>query len=152
MPTIFHQLILKFLCWQLDAFVAAGKLGTVVFASYKVRVRPGKYREPDLLFIKSRNRSGIGKDFCTKADLAMEIVSESNRHHDLVTKRDEYARAGIPEYWIVDPEEETITIFVLKAEAEDLRGARHVPKGRAGRIEVLTGFGVDVTEALTQKP
>ena len=37
-PTIYHQLILKFLCLELDAFVKAGKLGIVVTSVYKVRV------------------------------------------------------------------------------------------------------------------
>lgn len=112
--TIFHQLILGFLYRQLHAFVAAGKLGTVVFAAYKMRVGPGRDREPDILFISRANSKGIGKDFCTRADLVMEIVSEYNRRHDLVTKRKEYARAGIPEYWIIDPEEQTITVHVLR--------------------------------------
>jgi Uma2 family endonuclease len=152
MPTIFHQLILSFLLRQLHDFVAAGKLGTAVPAGYKVWVRPGGYREPDILFISNKHRSGIGKDFCMKADLVMEIVSESNRCHDLVTKRDEYARAGIPEYWIVDPEEGTITVFVLKPRRKTYVEHGTYGKGERAVSKLLPGFGVDVTTALTQKP
>ncbi len=152
MPTIFHQLILLFLCRQLDDFVAARNLGTVVPAGYKVRIGTGKYREPDVLFIKSEHHSGIGKDFCTKADLVMEIVSESNRRHDLVTKRDEYARAGIPEYWIVDPEQETITVFVLKPRRKTYVEHGTFRKGQRAASKLLPGFTVDVTAAITQKP
>ena len=152
MPTIFHQLILGFLYRQLDAFVAAGRLGTVVLAPYRVRVGRGKHREPDVLFIKSEHRSGIGKDFCTKADLVMEIVSESNRCHDLVTKRDEYARAGIPEYWIVEPEQETITVFVLKPRPKTYVEHGVFRKGQRAASKLLPGFTVDVTAAITQKP
>ena len=133
-------------------FVAARKLGTVVSAGYKVRVRPGQYREPDVLFISREHRSGIGKEFCTKADLVMEIVSEHNRRHDLVTKWDEYARAGISEYWIVDPEEETITIFVLKPRRKTYIEHGTFRKGERAASKVLPGFGVDVAEALEQKP
>jgi Uma2 family endonuclease len=152
MPTIFHQLILGFLYRQLDAFVAAGGLGTVVFAGYKVRIRPGKYREPDILFIKGEHKSAIGKDWCTTADLVLEIVSEHNRRHDLVIKRDEFARARIPEYWIVDPEEETITVFVLKPRRKTYveHGVFH--KGERATSRLLSGFGVDVTETLGQRP
>jgi Uma2 family endonuclease len=152
MPTIFHQLISSFLSRQLDAFVAAGELGTVVFAAYKVRVRAGGYRELDILFISPEHRSAIGKDFCTKADLVMEIVSESNRRHDLVIKRDEYAQAGIPEYWIVDPEEESITIFVLRPRRKTYVEHRTFRKGELAASKVLPGFGVDVAVTLDQKP
>ncbi len=152
MPTIFHQLILGFLFRQLHAFVADGKRGTVVTAGYKVQVRTGKYREPDILYISSEHRSGIGKEFCTKADLVIEIVSEFNRRHDLVTKRDEYARAGIPEYWIVDPDEETITIFVLKSRRKSYAEHGNFRKGDATASRVLPGFSVDVTETFNQQP
>jgi Uma2 family endonuclease len=152
MPTISHQLILRFLDRQLDDFVVAGKLGIALPAGYRVRIRPGKYREPDILFISREHASAIGKDWCTKADLVMEIVSEHNRRHDLVTKRDEYARAGIPEYWIVDPEEETITIFVLKPRRKTYveHGVFH--KGERATSKRLPGFSVDVTETISQKP
>jgi Uma2 family endonuclease len=152
MPTIFHQLILGFLFRQLHAYVADGEPGTVVPAGYKVRIRTDKYREPDILYISSKHRSGIGKDFCTKADLVIEIVSEYNRRHDLVTKRDEYARAGIPEYWIVDPEEETITIFVLKPRRKSYVEHGTFQKGERAASKLLPGFGVDVTETINQKP
>jgi Uma2 family endonuclease len=152
MPTIFHQLILKFLCWELDAFVAPRRLGTVVFAAYKVRIRSGKYREPDILFIKSEHKSGIGKDWCTKADLVIEIVSESNRRHDLGTKREEYARAAIPEYWIIDPEEGTITVLTLKRREKRYVEHGTFHKGERATSKLLAGFGVDVTTALTQRP
>ena len=83
--------------------------------------------------MRSEHADRIGKDFWERPDLVIEIVSENNRRHDLVTKRDEYARAGIPEYWIVDPEEETITVLVLKPRRKTYvehgtfaKGMRHV--------------------------
>src|SRR5207302_1111809 len=94
MPTIYHQLILLFLFRQLDALVTARKMGIVVTSGYKVQVRRGKYREPDILFIKADHMSGIGKQYCKKVDLVMEVVSEKNRLHDIDKKREEYAQAG----------------------------------------------------------
>jgi Uma2 family endonuclease len=44
-------------------------------------------------------------------DLVFEVLSPSNRKHDRVRKRRFYARNGIPEYWIVDPEEHTIEVL-----------------------------------------
>ncbi|MHB1561319.1 MAG: Uma2 family endonuclease, partial [Isosphaeraceae bacterium] len=148
MPTIFHQLILKYLCWELDCSVKARRLGTVVPAPYKVRIRPGKHREPDILFISFEHSAVIGEDFCTRADLVMEVVSANNRRHDLVTKRDEYAQAGILEYWIVDPEEATITVFVLRPRRKTYVEHGRFAKGQRATSQVLPGFEVDVTVAL----
>jgi Uma2 family endonuclease len=50
-------------------------------------------------------------------DLLVEVLSPSNRGHDLLTKRALYARAGVREYWLVDPEERTIEILALDRDA-----------------------------------
>ncbi len=152
MPTIYHQLIMQFLYNELDAFVKAKKLGIVVISGYKAQVRRGKYREPDVLFIKAEHMSDIGKQYSKKVDLAIEVVSEENREHDLETKRDEYAQAGIPEYWIVNPEEETITVLVLKSRQKTYTVLGRFVKGARARSKLLQGFSLDVTTAVTQKP
>jgi Uma2 family endonuclease len=152
MPTIYHQLIMQFLYEELKAFVKARRLGIVVISGYKARVQRRKYREPDILFISAEHMSGIGKQYCKKADLVMEVVSEENRPHDIKKKRGEYARAGIPEYWIVDPEEETITVLVLKPRKKTYAEHGVFAKGDRATSQLLPGFGVDVTTAVTQKP
>src|SRR4051812_32636634 len=50
MPTMSHQLIVQYLCNLLLAFAAPRKLGTPLFAPLRVRLRKGKYREPDVVF------------------------------------------------------------------------------------------------------
>jgi Uma2 family endonuclease len=82
----------------------------------------------------------------------MEVVSERNRRRDLVKKRREYALAGIPEYWIVDPQKETITVLVKKAKEERYTVYGRFPKGTQAASKLLRGFTVDVTEAISQKP
>ena len=76
----------------------------------------------------------------------MEVVSGSpaDRDRDLVRKRRDYALAGIPEYWIVDPQEEVI--YVLR-----LEGKEYVEHGRftAGDVTtsaLLPGFTVPVDD------
>jgi Uma2 family endonuclease len=152
MPTIFHQLILQFLYKQLDAFVVANNLGIVVSSGYKVRLRARKYREPAILFIKGANRSRIKKQYCERADLAIEVVSEGNRDHDIDTKRVEYAKAGIPEYWIVDPEEGTITVLVRKVRERTYDAHGVFRKGDKASSKCLPGFVIDVSTALSQRP
>jgi Uma2 family endonuclease len=83
---------------------------------------------------------------------AIEVVSGENRAHDIDTKRLEYARAGIPEYWIVDAEQGTITVLVLKARVRtyDVHGVFRM--GEKASSKGLSGFDIDVTTALSQRP
>jgi Uma2 family endonuclease len=151
MPTVEHQMILAFLYKALDAWVVARSLGIVLFAPLSVRIREGKLREPDVIFMNTEGARRAGNNYWERPDLVMEVVSERNRRHDLVTKRGEYAEAGIPEYWIVDPEEETITVFVLRPRRKTYVAHGVFRKGEQASSKVLPGFAVDVTAALTQK-
>ena len=74
----------------------------------------------------------------------VEVVSPDDPDRDLVEKRTDYAEAGIPEYWIADPRDETLTVLVLHGEA-------YVEHGRYGRGEtaasvLLEGFAAEVSE------
>jgi Uma2 family endonuclease len=73
----------------------------------------------------------------------MEVVSESprDRHRDLITKRHEYARAGVLEYWTVDPCEHKITVLSLEKDVFRLAG-EFGPSELAQSI-LLPGFSVD---------
>jgi len=152
MPTTMHQRILAFLYNALNGWVTAHQLGEVLFAALKVRIRNRKYREPDLLFMRSEHAARVGNQYWERPDLVMEIVSEKNRRHDLETKRDEYGQAGIPEYWIVDPEEETITVLVLKSRRKTYTVHGTFAKGTRAASKLLPGFSVDVTAALSPRP
>jgi Uma2 family endonuclease len=86
--------------------------------------------------------SRMGEAFWDGADLVIEVVSPDDRRRDLETKRREYAQAAIPEYWIVDPETQRITVLTLA-------GAEYAVHGEFGAGEqatsvLLPGFGVDV--------
>src|SRR3954452_1445040 len=122
MPTTSHQLIVAYLYRALLAFVTAQELGTVLFAPLRVRLWPGKFREPDLVFLHIQHADRIGELFWDGADLVMEVVSDDDRRRDLETKRREYAEAGIPEYWIVDPTEKRITVLTLEGRSYAVHG------------------------------
>jgi Uma2 family endonuclease len=69
-------------------------------------------------------------------DLLIEVLSPSNRGHDLLTKRALYARAGVREYWIVDPDARTVEILALDRDAFHL--AASVP-GHETPVSPLVG-------------
>jgi Uma2 family endonuclease len=151
MPTTSHQMVVAYLYGLLLAFSDAGDLGTVLFAPVRLRLWRRKFREPDLVFLSKENVGKIREQFWTGADLVMEVVSsgEEARARDLVVKRREYARAGIREYWIVDPEEETITVLRLAGKRYVVHG--EFAKGESAVSHLLPGFTADVSEVLKRK-
>jgi len=143
MPTLSHQFIVRFLFRLLDAFVCTRKLGQVAFAPCPIHLGPRNYREPDLFFLRS-DRSVNRKGQPVGMDLGLEVVSPGteNRQRDLEDKRAAYARAGVTEYWIVDPQEATITVLTLDVAAYREHGVFR-PGSQATSV-LLPGFAVDV--------
>ena len=144
MPTILHQRIVRFLFLALHRFVADHSAGEVLFAPLPVRLWPEKFREPDLVYVREDRKEYRGRP--EGADLLVEVVSEGdeNRRRDLEIKRSEYARAGIGEYWIVDPEERQIV--VLSLEGDTYREHGRFALGDSAMSLLLSGFEVAVSE------
>ena len=111
-PTVMHQAILQFLNRLFDAYLEL-RGGFVLFAGLRVRIREGKFREPDLAVLLDRSDPRNQDRFWLGADLMVEVVSPDDPTRDLITKRADYAAAGISEYWIVNPRFETITVLTL---------------------------------------
>ncbi len=101
MPTKYHQAISKLLFLALLAMVQRTG-GDVFYAPPRVQVRPGKFREPDLLLVLDKDDSRAQDQFWLGADLVMEIVSPNKPERDTKEKLLDYAEAGIPDYWIVN--------------------------------------------------
>jgi Uma2 family endonuclease len=142
MPTVEHQRILLFLVDLLRAFVTPRKLGEVIIAAYRVRVGNRRFREPDIVFMLQSKLARLGSQFAEGADLVVEVVSEDDPDRDLIVKREEYAQAGIAEYWIVDPRTRTITVLRL----ENGEYATHSDAAETGQVRsaLLDGFTADV--------
>jgi Uma2 family endonuclease len=145
-PTSSHQRILLFLFTQLHAFVSSKKFGEVLCAALRVRIRPGKFREPDLVFMREEHRNRIGEEFWDGADLVMEVVSKDaeSRKRDLVQKPLDYAEGNIPEYWIVDQHEGRITVLSLRGQTYEEHGA--FTRGEFATSKLLAGFAVSVAD------
>lgn len=148
MPTMTHQWIIIFLLEQLKAF-AYPKLGLVMFTGLRVRLWPGKIRDPDVAFMLKANRHRAQEKVWEGADLVMEVVSPDpeSRRRDLKEKRAEYARAGISEYWIVDPKLKQITVLRLRGKKYEVFG--EYKKGQTAESYLLPGFSVDMDAAFT---
>jgi Uma2 family endonuclease len=150
MPDSIHQAIVLIVTNLLMAYSKQqGDVGARTKRSpFKVLLNETKFREPDVCYMRGVNAHRRNKKFWIGADLVVEVISESNRDHDKQTKVTDYAAAAIPEYWIIDPEQNTVDIFRL---AE----GRWVPHGKFGSGTIatsplLTGFSIEVAELFRQ--
>ncbi len=111
-----HQHVLFALGARLRTFaLAAGH--ECLLAPMDVTLFEHTVLQPDLLLI-ARDRRGIARERIEGApDLVVEILSPSSARRDRLVKLALYARGGVPEYWIVDPEAQTIDFLVLRADA-----------------------------------
>ena len=143
MPTRGHQAISRhlLLVW-LPIVQAIG--GELFFAPLRLRVREGKFREPDLLLLRDAEDPRNQNDYWRGADLVAEVVSPDDPERDTHEKRLDYAEAQIPEYWIVNPLDETITVLSLRGETYAEHGIYR--RGERAESALLEGLAADVDE------
>ena len=142
MPTSTHQAVLALLYDLFRAYLKP-RSGVVMFAALRLRIRAGKFREPDLLLLRDRADRRYQDRFWLGADLVVEVVSPDNPDRDLVEKRVDYAEAGIAEYWIADPRDETIRVLTLRDGAYVEHGV--FLRGNVATSPLLAGFAADVS-------
>lgn len=148
MPTQEHQDISQFLFLALLAFLQRIG-GKVYYAPLRVRIRARKFREPDLLLVRDANDPRRQNRYWLGADMVVEVVSSDDPERDTKVKREEYAQAGIPEYWIVNPLTATITVLAFDGELYAEHGVFH--RGEQATSKLLEGFSVSVDDVLDAK-
>ena len=143
MPTDRHQVISRFLLFTFFRFMQSIG-GTVLYAPLRLQIREGRFREPDLLLVRDANDPRRQNRYWLGADLVVKIVSPDDPERDTVVKRADYAEARIPEYWIVNPMDETITILTLMGDSYTEHGV--FQRGAEAASEILEGFVVPVAD------
>jgi Uma2 family endonuclease len=116
-PTCSHEEVVASLVYFLRAWIERGNGGRVLGAGYKVRISDRRGVMPDVQFYRAGNRAASEQQqglVHGQPDLVVEVVSPTSRRFDRVTKLRWYAQRGVPEYWIVAPEEQTVERLVLR--------------------------------------
>jgi Uma2 family endonuclease len=115
-PTPAHQNVITQLATILNTHVRAHSLGMVFSAAIKVVLDEPMGVGPDLCFISTARLDGLRDDgFYGPPDLMVEVIS-TKPALDRIVKRDKYARAGIPHYWIIDPVKRSFEVYRLEAD------------------------------------
>ncbi len=143
-PTTEHQEISSKLHLLVGNFVSSNNLGKVCNSPLDVRLWPDTIRQPDIVFMSNEHKDRITERYWGVPDLVMEILSESTEKADRTDKFSEYEKAGILEYWIVDPSERVIEVYVLAQKAYKIMGKWGT--GEAAYSKVLAGFQASVDD------
>ncbi|GAB4581692.1 MAG: hypothetical protein Fur0022_44420 [Anaerolineales bacterium] len=145
-PLINHQRISFFLSKLLGFFVDYFKSGELVVAPFEVKLWPsGPSREPDIFFVSTNNLYNLNeKRFEGGPDLVIELLSAGSLKIDRVDKFSEYEKAGVLEYWLIDPRpfQQQADFYVMTPDG--LHPAEVDKKGRY-HSTVLPGFWLDLS-------
>ncbi len=133
-PTTPHQRIVLNLATALKQHVQEHDAGEVFVAPCDVILSDHDVVQPDVFFVAAERRDIVKeRGIAGVPDLVVEVVSEGNRRHDEVRKRRLYARHGVAEYWVVDPELETVKVYRRPEDGYD-----QVAEWRAETDDTLT--------------
>lgn len=144
-PNLRHQILLKRFFVALCNFIDPRSLGVVLCAPLDVILSLENVLQPDIVFISTHRRSILSREGIRGGpDLCVEILSSSSRDIDRNAKRLLYAKYGVTEYWIVDPEANTVELYRLQENAT-------TPSRRLTASETLTsalipGFSLALAE------
>ncbi len=139
-PSFLHQKIVFRFHRALHDWVEAHKLGEVVSAPIDMVLSAHRVTQPDVIFIAKERMEIIKRVIMGPADLAVEVVSLGGRNRDRIEKRDLYEQHGIKEYWIIDPEAETVDVLTLENGRYELMMRRGA--GQTATSRLLQGFEI----------
>ena len=145
-PVTRHQKISKNLLFEIERFLRTNPLGEIFAAPVDVvfSQEPPQVVVPDLVFVAAEHLSLITeKNLQGVPDLLVEILSPTTATIDRRVKHALYELVGVPEYWIVDPERNSVQVFRLS-------GGRYAPAlefGLGDRLEtpLLPGLSIPLS-------
>ncbi len=141
-PRLNHQRTLRRLTMAFEKYLEQNPIGELCYSPMDVILSDFDVLEPDLLLVLSP-RKEIMQDWVRGApDLVIEILSPTTAARDRGVKLRTYARFGVKEYWIVDPDERAVEVYKLAAEGYEL--THRVAADQTLTSPLLPGFALEV--------
>jgi len=145
-PFPYHQKVSGNLEYILRQFIQSRNLGFVYHAPCDVVLSDRDVVQPDIFFIsKGRSQIITRENIKGAPDLIIEILSLSTAEYDRTYKRTLYARSGVKEYWIVDPNEREIEVMTLGEKGFETVGVYKYKKGAQVKSPLLQGLVIDLS-------
>ncbi len=141
-PFFSHQKIALRFYRTLDDWVTPRDLGEVVASPIDMVLSPHRAVQPDVAFIAKERLNIIQRVIMGPVDLAAEVISLGGRNRDRIEKRDLYEQYGVKEYWIIDPEPQTVEVLHMVNSRYEL--AMRSGPGATAASRLLPGFEVKV--------
>ena len=111
-PALPHQVVIGNLYFLIRSYLVSQPVGRVLLTPLDVVLSGFDVVVPDLLFVSHARRALLTKKgIAGSPDLAVEVLSPSSRRTDEITKRRLYERFDVLEYWVIDPELETLKVY-----------------------------------------
>lgn len=115
-PSWSHQEIVGRIYRYLSTYVESAGIGGAFPSPLDVELAPNTVFQPDVVVLLKASRKKLkARHIIGAPELVAEIVSPTSETHDRYRKLMAYARAGVPEYWIVDPDSRTVEILFLES-------------------------------------
>ena len=144
-PVLRHQWIVLNIASALHGYFRTSGGGKAFVAPTDVVFSDDNIVQPDVIAIKTERAGLLGeKNVQGAPNLAVEVLSDGTRRIDEGRKRELYARFGVDEYWIVDPELELVKIYRRTATAFERVAEVGTDDGGAITTPLLPGFSLDV--------
>ena len=148
-PESQHQLVLANLHLMVGNHINQKRLGRVLFAPFSMLSDEYSAPQPDLLFVATKRLKIIEQKCVMGApDVVVEIISPGSVVRDRVQKKDIYEKAGVSEYWIIDPKYALVEVYQHTSSGytlfHDVEGEGTV------KSRIIKGLKIDVTDIFSE--
>lgn len=146
-PFIRHQRIVRRLLVAISNYLEEHPIGEVFDAPLDTVFSIDNVCDPDVFFVSHERSSILTKKHVHGApDFVIEVLSEFNAKNDKVRKLAIYERFDVTEYWIADPEANTIRVFRRQGKALPIVSELAASAADVATTPILPGLTIDLAE------
>jgi Uma2 family endonuclease len=150
-PDLSHQAVSRNLEFAFLSYFQQNPIGVLIHAPADVFFDTENIWQPDIFIVLNRNRHILKRKRCEgPPDFIIDILSPNNRQLDLHTKRIAYARHGVTEYWIIDPESKELFVYRFDENMNEPVAVIRSPERATSPL--FPGLSVDLETIFNQMP
>lgn len=141
-----HQRIISRISYLIETYLDQHPIGAVyVEVDVNLGAHYGRHLvyRPDVVYLRKERAEESHERISGAPDLVVEVISPDSRQYDSITKKDDYERCGVTEYWLIDPLESKMTFYVRQGE----KFVDAAPVGDTFASSAIPGFTLDLNRS-----